>query len=161
MSGLKLQLKEQTLYRLPPFSFPLTTITVNPQDPDDPVIGASNPSSGSGGGGGGGSSSSSGSYGIGSYAGGVGFNQLPDPNLPASTSRWRVAQMFWAAGTLWLVIHPIGTSAANVNWFRRAALYKLDAAGNFEYVDSNLKDYYSGFLDKNCLENRSWNNVNS
>ncbi len=146
LSGLKLQLKEQTLYRLPPFSFSLTTITVNPQDPNDPVITASNPSS-SNGGGGGGNGGGGDSYNVGSYVGAVGFNQLPDPNIPASSSRWRAAQMFWAAGTLWLVVHSITNSVVNENWYRRAALYKLDASGNFEYVDASLKNYYSGSFD--------------
>jgi uncharacterized protein (TIGR02217 family) len=139
LSGLKLQLKEAPIYRIPPYNFAVTTLFINPQNPSDPVIASSNPSSGSGSsiGGSSGSSNQS-SYNMASYIGTSNFDLLP----PSSTSadQWRVAQIFWAAGKLWAVVKSHGTG---VTWRQRCALYSLNSNGGFDYVDSNLKNYYT------------------
>lgn len=144
LSGLKLQLKEAPIYRIPPYTFSLTKSFVDPQNPSDPSISSSNPGTGGNFGGSFGGSGTTKPFNVASYSVPVGFNSPPSGSTVSAD--WRGATMFWAAGTLWLFVWSNYNNASNL-WYGRCAVYKLSAAGNFEYVDSSLKNCYTVYAN--------------
>jgi hypothetical protein len=142
LSGLKVQLKEQLIYRVPPYNFTVQTLSINPQNPNDPVITASNPPlSGSNPGNVfAGSDNAVSAFKLGTYSVGTAFAGLPPGG--STTGTWQATVMFWAAGALWLWVTNNTNNATNINWYGRSALYKLNASSVFEYVESNLKNYF-------------------
>ncbi len=142
LSGLKLQLKEAPLYKIPPYNFAVQFLTVNPKNPNDPVLIASNPPlSGSNPGNVfTGSPNDLDAFRLGTYNVATGFDNYPP--LASLTGSWTATKMFWAAGALWLFVTNNTNNAQNVAWYNRTALYKLNANGRFDYVESDLKNYF-------------------
>ncbi|MEL6493932.1 MAG: DUF2460 domain-containing protein [Cyanobacteria bacterium J06623_7] len=145
ISGLKMQLKQQVLYRLPPFSIALQPIVVNPQDPNDPYTNASGQSgggaggSGSGGGAGGGSGSSGGgsgsSFTVSSFS--VDFNVSAPPVDP--NRRYRPMGLFWEAGALHWLINGDNRSGSNLGR-NRIFYYRSRIENGSWYLDFQEHD---------------------
>lgn len=75
----------------------------------------------------------------------VSFDGLPDPAVPPSSAVWKLAQAFYEAGTVWLILENEGSTInGNDVWRFRPALYKLNiTTKEFEYQNTNLKNYNS------------------
>lgn len=133
-------------FLLPPFEFTFETIFIDPQDPNDPVINASNPTSGANAATGTGTSTGNNDpYNIESLRiEGVGFDSYP-PGIPSGypvqNISFTASVCFWEAGTLWLIISGQAISGDAHPWYLRGALYKLSPTGTFEYVETDLKEY--------------------
>ncbi|MEM7756557.1 MAG: DUF2460 domain-containing protein [Cyanobacteria bacterium P01_A01_bin.40] len=154
VSGLKLQLKEKVIYKLPPFSIAAEPIFVDPNlaQSNDSVILASNPSSGSGGGGSGGGGGASGSV-ASSTAGEVNSSyslqsfsvgNATFSNSPIAVSITNIRNLIYGAGTLHLFIsapsHPSGIFY----------MYRLNTSNgwNFIYRASAITNYQFSSLNK-------------
>ncbi len=149
LSGLKLELKENPAFEIPPFSFPLEPVFIDLQDPNNSYITAAGDSFYGGGGSGGNNGDSSTNFGISSYsADGVSFDQLP-PGETASNVTYNSGILFWAAGTLHLLVRGASSNSA---YYNRLIYYRLNAASGweFEYQDVPIWDYTVSITDVNA-----------
>ena len=152
LSGLKLQLKEKTLYKIPPFVFLKSEpVTIDPNDEGNPTIAASNPSSGSGSSSGSTAGSSSGggrvsTFSISTYtAGGTNLGYQTKPTEDLSRDYFIVAT-FWQASALWILLKGDNDYSFENNAGRnRSFLYKgepqPDKQWLFYRVDTDLYNY--------------------
>lgn len=142
LSGLKLsvKLKEKIQYKVPPYSIlAVSKLEVSPSDQNDPLVRSSNPNTTPNNG-----ASTVGRINIATYKGSVGFNSLPIGSTV--NDQWQPVFIFWAAGTVWLIANSTYYYYfSGSNWFKRCVLYKLNALGQFEYIDSNLKNYLASY----------------
>lgn len=131
ISGLKLQLKEQSIFQLPPFSIPLEPLLIDPQDPalsDTSSAGASFYSGSPGSPG----TPNSDSYNIASFIGeSVSFDITDIPGEVAPNTSYFVAAMFWAQGTLQLLVTTNSTSSS---YRYRLIHYTLDLTNGWDFI---------------------------
>lgn len=114
------------------------TIRVDPQNPNDAAILASNPTYGYRPG----SNPTVRPFDIVVQALKTDASMIPLPPGATAGNNWRISQSFWENNTLWLIISATISSGSFILWQNRSALYKLNPDGcGFSYVDSNLKDY--------------------
>jgi uncharacterized protein (TIGR02217 family) len=151
LSGLKLQLKETPIFRVPPFSIQSTPLFVNPTDTALNSTSSSGNSiyPGSAGSPAGGTQSEP--YNVNSYkATGVSFSGSP-PNETGSNITYRVTSLFWAAGTLHLLVTTNNSSSA---YRDRLIHYRLNLTSGwvFEYQAASsqlLRNYIVTIADMN------------
>ena len=155
LSNLKLKLKEQPIFRIPPLSLALEPLFINPENPqtvessgNSKYTGILSSSSGS--------NNSSSSYSVFSYtAASIEFDRVP-PGSEANANFF-VSAIFWAQGTLHLLV-----SATRGNYEKRLALYSLDLSNGWNFVynyetSEFLREYY--FAPADIANSQEWGGV--
>lgn len=141
VSGLKLQLKEEVIFQVPPFTVPLEQILINPQDPDNTFVQDAGDSYYQ--------DFDRSSFAIASYqAEEITFDQLPPNEQSASLVKYQVRVMFWGAGALNILV---GSSSSSSSYRNRLIHYRLNSNNgwDFEYQSTTIFDYILSVTDIN------------
>lgn len=142
LSSLSLQLKEEVIFKIPPYSIPLDPLFIDPQDRDNPSIKDAGDSFYNGSQGG--KAKDATPFNISTYqAESVNFDITIPPGETGSGVSYYAASLFWAGGTLHLLVTTNTTSSVYRNRLIHYSLNQNDG-WNFEYQNSSteqLKNY--------------------